>query len=98
MSREAKQTAGQMAKWTAIVTLLVILFTKAVGAGEILHEVRTIRVDIGGIKNDIEGVKTLIEKNKAERDAAIKELSAEHRKLERRVEILEYGAKNPWGK
>ena len=90
MSHEAKQTAGQMAKWTAITTLLVILFTKAIGAGEILQEIKGLRVDLNGVKAEVSEVKDMIEVNRKEREAALKELSAEQRKLERRVEILEH--------
>ena len=83
MSHKAKATAGQAAKWTAIVTLLVILFTKAVGAGEILQEVK-------GLRGDLDQLKILIERNRDERIRDFKELVGEHRKLERRVELLEY--------
>lgn len=90
MSHEAKATAGQAAKWTAIVTLLVILLTKAVGAGEILHEVK-------GLRGDLDQLKVLIQRNRDERIRDFKELvgeqnklGEEHRKLERRVEILEF--------
>ena len=79
-----------MAKWTAITTLLVILFTKAIGAGEILQEIKGLRIDLNGVKTEVSEVKDMIEANRKEREAALKELSAEQRKLERRVELEHY--------
>jgi hypothetical protein len=73
---------GTLAYYAAVVTVAILLFTKAVGAGEILHEIKGLRVDLNEIKHTINEDRTDIKR-------VVSDILAEHRKLERRVEILE---------
>ena len=82
MSDRAKSTIGTLAYYAAVVTVGVLLFTKAVGAGEILHEIKGLREDLNEIK------KTINDDRKDLRNA-VNEILADNRKLERRVEVLE---------
>jgi len=50
MSDRAKSTMGNLAYYAAVVTVAILIFTKAVGAGEILHEIKGLRVDLNDIK------------------------------------------------
>ena len=82
MSDRAKSTMGTLAYYAAVVTVGILLFAKAIGAGEILHEIKGLREDLNELKHTINEDRTDIKR-------VVSEILAEHRKLERRVEILE---------
>tara|TARA_R110000868_G_scaffold176979_2_gene415127 strand:- start:386 stop:652 length:267 start_codon:yes stop_codon:yes gene_type:complete len=82
VSDRAKSTLGTLSYYAAVATVAVLLFTKAVGAGEILHEIKGLREDLNEIK------KTISDDRKDLRNA-VNEILADHRKLERRVDVLE---------
>jgi uncharacterized protein (DUF3084 family) len=89
MSDKAKSTLGSLSYYAAVATVAVLLFTKAVGAGEILGEIKALRGDLNAVKTDISNVRAQIDRNRLEREAAFKEILGEYRKLEHRVELLE---------
>lgn len=82
MSDKAKSTVGTLAYYAAVVTVGVLLFTKAVGAGEILHEIK-------GLREDLNEIKVTISEDRKATSQVMQELKNDQRKLERRVEILE---------
>lgn len=82
MSDRAKSTIGTLAYYAAVVTVGVLLFTKAVGAGEILHEIK-------GLREDLNEIKMTIAEDRKMTSQIIQEIKEGQRKLERRVEILE---------
>lgn len=82
MSDRAKSTIGTLAYYAAVVTVGVLLFTKAVGAGEILHEIK-------GLREDLNEIKVTIAEDRKVAAQVMQELKSDQRKLERRVEILE---------
>jgi len=82
MSERAKSTIGTLAYYAAVVTVGILLFTKAVGAGEILHEIK-------GLREDLNEIKETIDEDRKLSAQVMQELKSDQRKLERRVEILE---------
>ena len=82
MSDRAKSTIGSLAYYAAVVTVAILLFTKAVGAGEILHEIK-------GLREDLNEIKVTIAEDRKVTSQVMQEIKEDQRKLERRVEILE---------
>ena len=82
MSDRAKSTIGSLSYYAAVVTVGILLFTKAVGAGEILHEIK-------GLREDLNEIKVTIGEGRKASTQIMQEIRDAHRKLERRVEILE---------
>lgn len=82
MSDRAKSTIGSLAYYAAVVTVGILLFTKAVGAGEILHEIK-------GLREDLNEIKLTIADDRKVAAQIMQDIKNDHRKLERRIEILE---------
>lgn len=85
MSDEAKFKAsvwGVAGAVCAIITATILIASRLIGLGEIIHEIKGLRSDVSELKEEV----------KAERKAtreAISEVIREHRQLEKRVEVLE---------
>jgi len=82
MSDRAKSTMGTLAYYAAVVTVAILLFTKAVGAGEILSEIK-------GLREDLNEIKTSIKDDRNEVKQVLADILSDNRKMERRIEILE---------
>ena len=82
MSDRAKSTMGTLAYYAAVVTVAILLFTKAVGAGEILSEIK-------GLREDLNEIKTSIKDDRKEVKQVLADILSDNRKMERRIEILE---------
>lgn len=82
MSDRAKSTIGSLAYYAAVVTVGILLFTKAVGAGEILHEIK-------GLREDLNEIKHTVTEERNDTKKVLGEIMSDQRKLERRIEILE---------
>mgnify|MGYP007003535125 CR=1 FL=1 len=89
MSERQANMRGWAAYAGILLTLLSGLVIWSMKAGEIIHEVK-------GLRDDLKEIKLQVVEDRREVKEALKDLSTNHRELERRVEVLEVHDSQHW--